>query len=119
MPAVRAFWQGLDRLLQTSVVVVDRPRGSAHPDYPQSIYPLDYGYLEGTMSGDGGGIDVWIGAGGAGGITGMICTVDLLKRDTEIKLLLGCDEDEMQDIMDFMQDDAMSCLLVLRQPPER
>ena len=31
-------------------VTVDRPLGSAHPDYPEMIYPLNYGYIEGIMA---------------------------------------------------------------------
>ncbi len=42
------------------------------------------------MSGDGQGIDVWLGSSGARGVTGVLSTIDLLKRDIEIKLLLGC-----------------------------
>ena len=33
-------------------VTVDRPLGSAHPDYPEMIYPLNYGYIEGIMAPD-------------------------------------------------------------------
>lgn len=37
------FWQALDELIRTSEIVIDRPRGSAHPRYPEMIYPVDYG----------------------------------------------------------------------------
>lgn len=43
-------------------IVVDRPRGSHHPDFPEFVYELDYGYLKGTTSADSEGIDVWIGS---------------------------------------------------------
>ncbi len=55
------FWTDADELVRTHRVVVDRPRNTPHPKATQHIYPLDYGYLEGTSSGDGAGIDVWIG----------------------------------------------------------
>ena len=32
-----------------------------HPRYPQIVYELDYGYLDGTKSSDNEGIDVWLG----------------------------------------------------------
>ena len=51
----RSFWQALDRLVAGREVVVDRPRGTSHPRYPEFAYPLDYGYLAGTRSGDGEG----------------------------------------------------------------
>lgn len=53
-----AFWEALDVLLAGGEIVIDRPKGSAHPRYPHMIYPLDYGYLAGSASMDGGGIDV-------------------------------------------------------------
>jgi len=84
------FWHKLDQLLITAELIVDRPKGSKHPRYPFLIYPLDYGYLQGTHSADGAGIDVWLGSVPDPQVTGIICTVDLQKRDAEIKLLLGC-----------------------------
>lgn len=38
----------------------DRPRGSRHPDWPEMIYLLDYGYLDCTHAEDGGEVDVWL-----------------------------------------------------------
>ncbi|MFA5052130.1 MAG: inorganic diphosphatase [Patescibacteria group bacterium] len=31
-------------------VVIDRPAGSAHPDYPALVYPVNYGYVPNTRS---------------------------------------------------------------------
>ena len=58
------FFTALERLIAQSRVIIDRPRGSAHPRYPQVIYPLDYGYLENTASMDGSGIGVFIDSSG-------------------------------------------------------
>lgn len=89
----RNFWTALDQLVSKSPIVIDRPRGSVHPKYQSIIYPVDYGYLENTTSMDGGGIDVWLGSLGDS-IDAIICTVDLMKRDSEIKILIGCSEEE-------------------------
>ena len=95
-PADDAFWTALDQLLASGRVVIDRPRGTAHPRYPDMIYPLDYGYLADTTAMDGGGIDVWAGSDPARGLDAIMVTVDLMKRDSEIKLLIGCTEEEKQ-----------------------
>ena len=79
--------------------MVDRPKGSTHPRLPSLIYPLDYGYLGGLRSGDGAGVDVWIGSLKRQVITGIICTVDAGKRDTEVKILLGCTRAEQRRIL--------------------
>jgi inorganic pyrophosphatase len=88
-----AFWKALDELVKSSQIIIDRPKGTAHPRYPDFIYKLDYGYLKGTSSMDGGGIDVWVGSGEKR-IDAVMCIVDLVKKDSEIKLLIGCTEEE-------------------------
>jgi len=108
------FWAALDRLVAESQIVIDRPKGSMHPRYPDIIYPVDYGYLEGTTAADGGGIDVWIGSSEDRRITAVICTVDLLKRDSETKILIGCTESEVQMILVVHNSDSMRGLLIRR-----
>ena len=91
------FWKALDELVSNSEIVIDRPRGSAHPRFPNFIYKVDYGYLKDTASMDGGGIDVWVGSGDKI-IDAIMCIVDLMKRDSEIKILVGCTEEEKLEI---------------------
>ena len=55
------FWSAVDKLVQQSEIIIDRPKGSVHPRYSDFIYEVDYGYLNDTTSMDGGGIDVWLG----------------------------------------------------------
>ncbi|HEX5807830.1 MAG TPA: hypothetical protein VFY25_04140 [Anaerolineales bacterium] len=105
------FWQALTTLIASHTVVIDRLRGSAHPRYPELIYPLDYGYLENTSAGDGDGIDIWLGslstvneAGNAKTLTGILCSFDTLKRDAEIKLLIDCSDEDIQIIRDFLRE---------------
>lgn len=51
------FWNLMDVLIIQSKIIIDRPKGSsAHPLYPQIVYELDYGYLDGTKSSDNEGI---------------------------------------------------------------
>ena len=91
------FWKALDELVSNSEIVIDRPRGSAHPRYPNFIYKVDYGYLKDTASMDGSGIDVWVGSGDKK-IDAIMCIVDLMKRDSEIKILVGCTEEEKLEV---------------------
>jgi len=108
------FWDYLDRLLAACPVVIDRPKASAHPRYPQVMYPLDYGYLEGSTTVDGGGVDVWVGALPERALTALVISVDLQKRDAEVKLLLGCDEDDYQSILAFHNANSFRAMLVRR-----
>jgi inorganic pyrophosphatase len=100
-PMNENYWKSLQALITDETVVIDRPRGVPHPRYPELIYPLDYGYIEGTTAGDGDGIDIWIGSSGGRTLTGILCTFDTVKRDAEIKLLAGCTEEDLATIRHF------------------
>lgn len=117
--AQAAFWTAIDRLVKQSELIIDRPKGSAHPRYPSLIYPVDYGYLKDTSSMDGGGIDVWIGTNGEKAVDAIICTVDLMKRDSEIKILIGCTEEEKRRILRLHNETACMKGVMLRRNPER
>lgn len=108
------FFDALDRLVSSSEVVLDRPRGTRHPRYPDFIYPLDYGYLKGTHSGDGDGIDTWVGSLTEKRVTGVIVCVDLVKRDSECKVLIACTWEEMQAIVAIHQRGSQSAVLIER-----
>ena len=41
-------------------VVIDRPLGTCHPRCPDLRYPINYGYLPGTISGDGAPVDAYV-----------------------------------------------------------
>ena len=47
---------------------------------------------------DGAEIDLWIGTDEKKSIDAIICTVDLIKRDSVIKILIGCTEVEKEII---------------------
>lgn len=112
------FWIRLEELLSKSKIVVDRPRGSVHPRYPQIVYELDYGYLDGTKSSDNEGIDVWLGTDAERKLDAIVCTVDLVKRDSEIKLLIGCTPEEKSYIKSFYNEwPQMGGILIERDGP--
>jgi inorganic pyrophosphatase len=108
------FWTTLDSLVAACAPRIDRPRGTHHPRYPDLIYPLDYGYLEGTLSPDGGGIDIWVGSLPDKRVTAIVCTVDMVKRDSEMKILIGCTPQEAQVVLGFHNDGAQAAVLVER-----
>ena len=98
------FWQRLEALLERSNIVVDRPKGSRHPRFPQIVYAIDYGYLDGTSSNDGEGVDVWLGTSESKALDAVICTVDLHRGDAEMKLMVGCTEEEKTYIERFYNE---------------
>jgi inorganic pyrophosphatase len=107
------YWQAMQALLSGTRLVIDRSKGQPHPRYPELVYPLDYGYLEGTAAGDGDGIDVWVGSLGNKQLTGILCTFDTVKRDAEVKLLAGCNAQDVEAIRHF-NDKFMHYLYIPR-----
>jgi inorganic pyrophosphatase len=112
--APSGMWEALDQLISSARLVIDRPKGSVHPRYPSMVYPYDYGYLEGTSAADGAGIDVWVGSLTGRALTALVITVDLVKRDAEIKLLLGCTQPEQDAILALCNDGPMAGMLIRR-----
>jgi inorganic pyrophosphatase len=111
------FWTRLDDLIASSKIIIDRPKNKPHPHWPDLIFPLDYGYLEGTTAMDGGGIDLWLGSAPHRKLTAIMCTVDINKKDSEIKLIIGCTEEELGIIERFHNGRYQSGILVRRQSP--
>jgi hypothetical protein len=44
---------------------------------------------------------MWVGSSQDKTLTGILCTFDRLKRDAEIKLLIGCTSEDVQTIRQF------------------
>jgi len=107
------LWTTLQDLVDSAQIVIDRPTGSAHPRFRVLVYPFDYGYLDGTSGGDSDGFDCWVGGGGTD-VVGLFVTVDLGKRDAEVKLLIGCSPEQIDIIAEFYRPQPQRVLLVCR-----
>ena len=72
-------------------VTVDRPMGSCHPDYPDMIYPINYGYVKGVMAADGEEQDAYIiGINSpVSEFTGRVIAVIRRLNDVEDKLVVA------------------------------
>lgn len=72
-------------------VIVDRPQGSRHPRYPDLIYPVNYGYVPGTLSDDGEPVDAYVLGVNVpiSEIDGVVIGVVLRRDDAEDKLVVA------------------------------
>ena len=115
----KSFWEYLEKLVLTSEIVIDRPKGTRHPKYQNMIYVVDYGFLKNTKSMDGNEIDIFVGSDNNKKIDSILCIIDLIKKDSEIKILIGCTENEKNEIYQFMNNsDYMKAILVKREENE-
>ena len=110
-------WHVWERIVHTRGYVIDRALSEAHPRYPDIIYPIDYGYIRGTLSSDNEEVDIFVGSGN-NGLVGCILTTDFRRRDQEVKFIFNCTSAEIYIINGFINYDMtlMMGRLVLRRP---
>ena len=115
--AARFPWEAWERLVEARGFTIDRAYRSAHPDFPSIVYPIDYGYVNGTMAGDGHEVDVFVGSAQRG-LVGTMVTTDHRRGDREFKLLYRCTPEEVYLVNGFINFDRtlMEGDLVLRRP---
>lgn len=83
-------------------VVVDRPLGSTHPKHKNIVYPINYGYIEGLIGGDGEeqdayilGVDVPVES-----YTGRVIAIIKRKNDNEDKWVVA-PEDKIYSVSEI------------------
>ncbi|MFB6278735.1 MAG: inorganic diphosphatase [Salinibacter sp.] len=110
-------WKKWDVCICNNGITVERPRTTAHPDYPSVVYPLDYGFVNDTLGTDGDPVDVFVGRGTTG-LVGGILTADVRQQDREMKLLYDCTPPEVYTAHGFINYDRtlLEGVLVLRRP---
>lgn len=89
------YFEALDALVRNSKIIIDRKKGSSHPKYPNTVYKVDYGYINNTTAIDGNEVGVYKGTSLVQKATGVLCTFELIKKDTEVKILIGLTNKEM------------------------
>ena len=78
---------------------IDRPIGSAHPDYPDLIYPINYGYVEGIMALDGEEQDAYVLGSNdiLGSFEGKVVAIYHRTNDNEDKWIVSLDGRDYSD----------------------
>lgn len=111
----RLYWEALDALIEKNGIEIDRPKGTAHPRFPDLIYRVDYGFIPGTSASDGQGIDVFRGSGNEKCVVGILCTLDSIKKDAEVKVLYSCTDEDIDAILTMLTDPPLHRMLVKRE----
>lgn len=103
-------------------VKIDRPIGSRHPKYPELIYPINYGYVEGVMGGDGMEQDAYvIGVDYAiSSFSGVVVAIIHRRNDVEDKWVVAptgsvFSKSEIADLVNFQEKYFDSEIILLNQ----
>ena len=109
-------WEAWDSVILFKGITIDRPHHSAHPSYPEIIYPIDYGFVNDTDSVDGEEQDIFVGSSN-NGLVAAIFTIDHRKGDQECKLIYNCSPIEIYLVNGFVNfaPDLMSGRLLMRR----
>jgi inorganic pyrophosphatase len=109
------FWQKMDTIALSSKIQIVRPKDTSHPDFANLVYPVDYGCFMDMSTTESDAIHVYRGTKKPAMVQAVAVSVDILKRDMDVKVLYGCTEDEELEILRFLnQTDYQKCFLVHR-----
>lgn len=109
------FWQKIDTLVSSSKLMIAYNEGETHKEFKNLVYPVPYGYLCDLVNDKDLGIAFFKGSRSSNRVEALILAADILKKDLEPKLLIGCTEEEEMDILHFLnQTDLQKTILVRR-----
>lgn len=95
------FWQKLDTLLASSLYKKVRDIHESHPKYPLLVYPVEYGHLYDTDVDQLVVAKIFKGSLTSSQCDAVIVAIDILQKELDIKLLVGCDEREKEKCLEF------------------
>jgi inorganic pyrophosphatase len=110
-------WEQWEALIRLKGITIERAAGTTHPKYADIVYPIDYGFVNGTDSADGEEMDLFKGTAD-NGLIAAIFTEDRRKGDLEAKLIFDCTPQEIYLINGFINfaPDLMRGRLLMRSP---
>ena len=109
------FWQKVDNLYLSSGFKQTRKKGDVHPVFKNLIYPTDYGHVKDTKSISGEGVSVYAGTLSRSKITALVIAADILARELDVKVLVGCTDEEVEAVLRFLnQTDYQKTVLIRR-----
>lgn len=109
------FWQKVETLFLSSGFEITRKKGDVHPVFKNLVYPTDYGHMKDTKSVSDEGVTVYVGSGNRSSISALVIAADILAKELDVKILVGCDEEEEKDVLHFLnQTDYQKTVLIRR-----
>ncbi len=107
------FWQKIDTLYSSASLEIIHHKGEYHDEYADMVYPVDYGRLK--EANNENGVCVYKGTQKHTAVKAVVVAVDILKRDLDVKILIGCNEEEEEAVLRFLnQTDFQKTVLIRR-----
>ncbi len=112
------FWQKLDTLFVSATFSIIHSKHSTHSVYKNLVYPVNYGVIKDAHSYGNTEIGVFKGSNDIHRVDAIAVSIDTLERDADIKLLVGCNEEETYKIMQFLNETEFQKSILVRRSDE-
>ena len=112
------FWQKVDALFLSSGYVITRKKGTVHPNFPNLIYPMDYGHLNDTKTTSDTEVSVYRGSLPDSKVSALVVSCDILQRELDVKMLIGCNEDDIESVLRFLNQTEYQKTVLIRRGHE-
>lgn len=112
------FWMKADTLFLSGKLNLTKKKGDVHDTFKNLIYPTDYGHLTDTISGSEEGISVYAGSGDRNQISGLIIAADILMKELDVKMLIGCTDEEIHTVLRFLNQTEFQKTVLIRRGTE-
>lgn len=109
------FWQKLDTLILSLDYKLIRSQGDIHPQYPNLVYPMEYGYLTDPDKEDSIVTRAFRGSLPNKRCDAIIVGIDILQKGMDIKCLIGCSEQEQMACLEFLNQTAFQKTVLIRR----
>ena len=96
------FWQKVDSLYLSGSRRLIKKKGEQHDTYKNLVYPLDYARIEDMKSVSGHGVAVYLGSDNRNKVSGLIVAADILEKELDVKVLAGCTDEEIEDVLRYL-----------------
>lgn len=109
------FWQKLDTLLMSNEIKIKHRKGERHPQFHGIVYPIDFGFLEGTNGANNSEIGIYVGSKPSTLVQAMVVGCDILSKTVEVVLVVGCSDEEIEIIAKFLNSMEFQKALLIRR----
>ena len=110
------FWQKIDTLLFSLTYEKSRDPKGVHPTYSNLVYPLEYGYLVDVDEGNEYvHIGVFKGNGSNRQVNAVVICADILQKELDVKLLIGCTDDDERAVLEFLNQTEFKKTILVRR----
>ena len=92
-------------------------KGSIHDKYPSLVYPFDYGYIKTLDSDIENSMEVFKGDNSKR-VEAIIICADILQKHFEVKVLVGLNEQDQNEILRFLNQTEFQKTIIVRRGKE-